>query len=100
MLDSLYKSYPGVFGERDEESSEEDKESDSKNEDSQGIDSNKANSDAFVYIELIDLVSETERISWKEVNELSIIEFCNVISYAIYKNKKREESINRYKQTH
>ena len=99
-MEQIFERYPSIFGEKSEEDVEENKESDSKNEDSQGIDSNEANSNAFVWIELIDLVSETERISWKEVNELSIIEFCNVISYAIYKNKKKEEQINRYKQTH
>ena len=97
-MDQIFERYPSIFGEKSEEDVEEDKKSDSENEDSQGIDSNKANSNAFVWIELIDLVSETERISWKEVNELSIIEFCNVISYAIYKNKKREQAINAYKR--
>lgn len=99
-MDQIFERYPSIFGEKSEEDVEENKESDSENEDSQGIDSNEANSNAWVYIELIDLVSETERISWKEVNELSIIEFCNVISYAIYKSKKREEQINQYRKTH
>lgn len=99
-MDQIFERYPSIFGEKSEEDVEENKESDSENEDSQGIDSDKANSNAFVWFELIDLVSETERISWKEVNELSIIEFCNVISYAIYKNKKKEQAINNYRKTH
>lgn len=99
-MDQIFEGYPSIFGEKYEEDVEENKESDSKNEDSQGIDSNEANSNAFIWYELIDLVSETQRISWKEVNELSIIEFLNTASYAIYKNKKREEQINQYKKTH
>ena len=97
-MDQIFERYPSIFGEKSEEDVEEDKESDSKNEDSQGIDSNKADSNAFVWYELIDLVSETQRISWQQVNELSIIEFLNTVSYAIYKSKKREESINAYKR--
>lgn len=99
-MDQIFEGYPSIFGEKSEEDVEENKESDSKNEDSQGIDSNEANSNAFLWYELIDIVSETQRISWKEVNELSIIEFLNTASYAIYKQKKNEEAINRYKQTH
>ena len=100
MLDSLYKSYSAIFNERDEENSEEGKESDNENKDSESDDSNETESNSWAYIELIDLVSETQRISWQEVNEMSVIEFCNSISYAIYKNKKKEQSINQYKKTH
>ena len=99
-MDQIFERYPSIFGEKSEEDVEENKESDSENEDSPGIDSNKADSNAFVYYELIDIVSETQRISWQQVNELSIIEFLNTVSYAMYKNKKREESINQYKKTH
>lgn len=99
-MDQIFEGYPSIFGEKYEEDVEENKESDSENEDSKGIDSNEANSNAFLWYELIDLVSETQRISWKEVNELSIIEFLNTASYAIYKQRKNEEAINRYKQTH
>lgn len=99
-MDQIFEGYPSIFGEKYEEDVEENKESDSENEDSQGIDSNEANSNAYLWYELIDLVSETQRISWKEVNELSIIEFLNTVSYAIYKQKKNEQAISNYRKTH
>ena len=99
-MEELYKLYPGVFGERDEKDSEEGKESDNEDKDSESDDSNEANTNSWVWYELIDLVSDLQKIPWREVSELSVIEFCNTVSYAIYKNKKKEEQINRYKQTH
>ena len=99
-MEELYKLYPGIFPKSDEEDVEEDKESDNENKDSESDDSNETESNPWAYIELIDLVSETQRISWQQVNEMSIIEFFNTVSYAIYKSKKREEQINRYKKTH
>lgn len=100
MLDGLYKSYSAIFREKYEESPEEGKESDNENKDSESDDSNETSGNPWVWYELIDLVSDLQKISWKEVNELSIIEFLNSVSYSMYKNKKREESINNYKKTH
>lgn len=31
---------------------------------------------------------------------MNILEFFNTISYAIYKNKKQEEALNKYRRTH
>ena len=44
------------------------------------------------------MVSDLQKIPWREVSELSVIEFCNSISYAIFKNKKKEQAINAYKR--
>ena len=43
--------------------SEEGKESDNEDKDSESDDSNETNGNSWAYIELIDLVSETQRIS-------------------------------------
>lgn len=98
MLDSLYESYSAIFREKYEESPEEGKESDNENKDSESDDTNETESNPWVWYELIDLVSDLQKISWKEVNELSIIEFLNTVSYAIYKNNKKEQAINAYKR--
>lgn len=98
MLEELFNGYPAVFGERDEEDLEKDERQNDENKDPERDDSDQTKSNAFVWIELIDLVSETQKISWQEVNELSIIEFLNTVSYSIYKSKKKEEAINNYKK--
>ena len=36
---------------------------------------------------MIDLVSETQRISWGQATELSVMEFLNTLSYRIEKNR-------------
>ena len=35
-----------------------------------------------------------------KVYDMNILEFFNTISYAIYKNKKQEEALNKYRRTH
>lgn len=100
MLDSLYESYSAIFREKYEESPEEGKESDNENKDSESDDTNETESNPWAYIELVDLCSETQRISWQQVNELSVIEFFNTISYAMYKQRKNEQAISNYRKTH
>lgn len=41
-----------------------------------------------------------QKCSWSKVYDMNILEFFNTISYAIYKNKKQEEALNKYRRTH
>ena len=46
---------------------------------------------------LVDQVSETERISWDDAFKLPIYEFFNVVSYIRWKNDRQKELINKWK---
>lgn len=40
---------------------------------------------------MIDTVSETQRISWKEATDLTVMEFLNTFCYAVEKARHREK---------
>lgn len=40
---------------------------------------------------MIDTVSETQRISWKEAEDLTVMEFLNTFCYAVEKARHREK---------
>ena len=40
---------------------------------------------------MIDLVSETQRINWKEATELNVFEFLNTMSYRIERDRHKAE---------
>lgn len=49
---------------------------------------------------LVDQVSETERISWDDAFRLSIYEFFNVVSYIRWKNDRQKELIKQWNRPH
>ena len=71
---------------------------DNKNKNIENDDKSETN--PFTWVSYIDVVSETQRCSWSKVYDMNILEFFNTISYAIYKNKKQEEALNKYRRTH
>lgn len=40
---------------------------------------------------MIDLVSETQRINWKEATELNVFEFLNTMCYRIERDRHKAE---------
>lgn len=46
---------------------------------------------------MIDTYSETTREPWSVVWRTDVNEFFAVIQYAIYKNKRKEEALRKYK---
>ena len=40
---------------------------------------------------MIDLVSETQRINWKEATELNVFEFLNVMCYRIERDRHKAD---------
>lgn len=40
---------------------------------------------------MIDLVSETQRINWKEATELNVFEFLNTLCYRIERDRHKAE---------
>ena len=71
------KRYARLFNKEDEESSQGDEE--------QGTDEETGPTASFLkqwgWINNVDTVSETMRISWNEVFEMNIVEFLNVVAY-------------------
>ena len=64
------------------------------------MDENPRGDNAFSWIGLVDVVSETLRISWHEVYHISVIEFLNVAAYRKEKNRKEKEALERWQKTH
>ena len=52
----------------------------------------------FSWMGLVDLVSETLRISWHEVYHTSVIEFLNIAAYRKEKNRKEKEALEKWKR--
>lgn len=52
----------------------------------------------FGWMAMADAVSEVTRQPFSEIWEMGIIEFFNYFSYALYKSRKREEEINKFKR--
>lgn len=52
----------------------------------------------FGWMAMADAVSEITRQPFSEIWEMGIIEFFNYFAYALYKSRKREEEINKFKR--
>lgn len=52
----------------------------------------------FGWMAMADAVSEVTRQPFSEIWEMGIIEFFNYFAYALYKSRKREEEINKFKR--
>lgn len=52
---------------------------------------------------MIDLVSETQRINWKEATELNVFEFLNTMCYRIERDRHKadveKQEMNRIKNS-
>lgn len=54
----------------------------------------------FNWLTLIDEVGELTRDKWDDVFKKNIYEFFNLVAYLKYKNKRRKEQIEKWKQAH
>lgn len=52
----------------------------------------------FGWMAMVDAVAEVTRQPFSEIWAMSIYEFFNYFSYALYKGRKREEEINKFKR--
>ena len=63
------------------------------------MDEDSGRNSAFSWFGLVDIVSETLRISWHEVLKISVIEFLNVAAYRKEKNRKEKEALEKWKRS-
>lgn len=59
---------------------------------------NQEQDNPFGWMAMADAVSEITRQPFSEIWEMGIIEFFNYFAYALYKSRKREEEINKFKR--
>ena len=80
-------------------SSKEAEEEKSFRDGEEGLDRDSGKNQAFSWMGLVDLVSETLRINWHEVYLISVVEFLNVAAYRKEKNRKEKEALEKWKKS-
>lgn len=63
------------------------------------VEENTGGDTEYTWLQCIDIVSETLRISWHEVYKLPVIEFLNILAYVKEKNRKEKEALKRWQQS-
>lgn len=70
----------------------------SDNEEEEDQEDQEEQDNPFGWMAMADAVSEITRQPFSEIWEMGIIEFFNYFAYALYKSRKREEEINKFKR--
>lgn len=52
----------------------------------------------YSWLQCIDIVSETLRISWHEVYRIPVIEFLNILAYIKEKTRKEKEVLEKWRR--
>lgn len=52
----------------------------------------------YAWLSVVDIVSETLRISWHEVYHIPVIEFLNIAAYRKEKGRKEKEALEQWKR--
>ena len=98
-ISALHADYPNLFPSGSKEDSEEGE--DGK---ADGVDSADAAaggfSDRWGWIHNVDVVSETTRQPWKEIWEMNIVEFLNILCYRRDKREWEKAELEKWKRTH
>lgn len=75
---------------------------DAKKEETDGggekdVDGDSGGDQGYSWMALVDIVSETLRIGWHEVYDISVIEFLNIAAYRKEKARKEQEALKKWK---
>ena len=62
------------------------------------VEENTGGDTEYTWLQCIDIVSETLRISWHEVYRISVIEFLNMLAYVKEKNRKEKEVLEKWRR--
>ena len=73
--------------------------SSSKEEGDRGsVEENTGRDTEYSWLQCIDIVSETLRISWHEVYRIPVIEFLNILAYIKEKTRKEKEVLEKWRR--
>lgn len=95
-MSQLNDSYAELFEIPSQEELEKEKSSGSGEG---NLDENTGGDQGYAWMGLVDVVSETLRISWHEVYHISVIEFLNIAAYRKEKNRKEKEALEKWKRS-
>ena len=62
------------------------------------VEENTGGDTEYTWLQCIDIVSETLRISWHEVYRISVIEFLNILAYNKEKTRKEKEVLEKWRR--
>ena len=62
------------------------------------VEENTGGDTEYTWLQCIDIVSETLRISWHEVYRISVIEFLNILAYNKEKIRKEKEVLEKWRR--
>ena len=62
------------------------------------VEENTGGDTEYTWLQCIDIVSETLRISWHEVYRISVIEFLNMLAYIKEKTRKEKEVLEKWRR--
>lgn len=101
-ISGINKTYAALFGHEDED--DERKEGDTRDSDedegTEGEDSSvpDAYSRKWGWLAMVSTVSETTRLNWNQVFELTVIEFLNIASFAKDTAEREKQQIEQWKR--